>query len=62
MWNARHPIGTPVVLTLDNGGKLETVTRSEVWCLGDGTPVVSVEGKTGGWLLSRVVPLRDESD
>lgn len=53
-WNALHPSGTRVTLTLDDGTKVDTRTRSEAWCLGDGTPVVLLEGKTGGWLLTRV--------
>lgn len=56
-WNAAHPVGTRVGLTLDDGTSITTSTRSEAWCLGDGTAVILVNGKTGGWLLSRVFAL-----
>ena len=53
-WNKAHPIGTPVLLLLDNGSMMETTLQSEAWQLGDGTPVVLVDGKSGGWKLSRI--------
>jgi hypothetical protein len=34
--------------------RLETVTRTPAWPLGDGTPVVSVEGYSGGIILDHV--------
>lgn len=55
-WNTKYPEGTHVTLVLDDGSKLATKTRSIAWELGHGQPVVKVEGKTGGWLLSRVAP------
>jgi len=54
-WNARYPIGTPVRVTSVQAGHgqpaqtFDTVTRSECWALGHGTPVVLVKGKTGGY-------------
>ena len=30
-WNEKYPEGTPVIVTRDNGEKLETVTRSVAW-------------------------------
>jgi hypothetical protein len=33
---------------------LETVTRTPAWPLGDGTPVVSVEGYAGGIILTHI--------
>lgn len=54
-WNASYPVGTPVTVTKDDGTKIETKTRSIAWALGDGTPVVMLEGISGGYLLSRVV-------
>lgn len=58
---ARRRVGTHVTLTLDDGSSIETRTRSAAWCLGDWTPVVLVEGKTGGWSLSRVAPRLEAS-
>jgi hypothetical protein len=56
VWNACCPAGTPVVVTLDDGSTEQTATRSRAWRLGNGTPVVSVEGRAGGYLLWRVLP------
>ncbi len=53
-WNARAEVGTPVTVTLDDGSKMETRTRSPAWMLGHGEAVVSVDGIVGGYLLSRV--------
>ena len=54
-WNANFPPGTEVVLTNDSGEQERTRTRSEAWevC---GQPVVSVEGRSGGYLLTRLKP------
>lgn len=55
-------IGTPVVVTMDNGFLWRTRTRTRPWAMGDGTWVVGLEGKwldydgTGGYLLDRVRP------
>lgn len=54
-WNELCPPGTPVTMTNDVGGKIDTKTRSVAWVLG-GDPVVMVEGIAGGYLLSRMVP------
>jgi len=64
-WNERHPIGTPVIAypgirpkdpaaAASGVHRLETVTRSRAWNLGHGSPVVSVEGYSGGICLSHV--------
>ncbi|MFJ3812223.1 hypothetical protein ACIPWE_38410 [Streptomyces sp. NPDC090073] len=62
-WNQLHPIGTPVTaypLTRpeDNNPaffqRLETVTRTPAWTLGDGEPVVSVVGYAGGICLTHI--------
>ena len=67
-WNARYPIGTPVVaypLTRpeDNAPdffeRLETQTRSVAWEPGHGEPVVKVDGYAGGIALTRVDPIPD---
>lgn len=49
-----RPIGWPVEVTKDDGSKVQSKTRSEPWMLGSGTPVVMVEGISGGYLLTRV--------
>ena len=53
-WNDTHPIGQPIALTEDDGSLTYTQTRSHAWLLGSGVPVVKVDGKTGGYLLSRI--------
>ena len=59
----KHPIGTSVEVTKDNGEKLRTVTRSMPWMLGASsrgpghTAVILVEGIAGGYLLERVCPI-----
>lgn len=57
-WNAAHEPGIDVVVRLDNGELWRTKTRSEAWNLGHGQPVVMLEGKSGGYDLSRVAPLQ----
>ena len=57
-WNFYYPPGTEVQLTNDLGEVEKTKTRSEAWLLGSGHPVVSVEGRTGGYLLDRIRPVR----
>lgn len=59
-WNHNVQPGSPVNLIDDMGDTCETKTRSEAWTLGDGTPVVSVDGRTGGFLLERIIPMRSE--
>lgn len=55
-WNDRYPVGQPVALTEDDGSITYTQTRSIAWNLDHGTPVVRVDGKTGGYLLERITP------
>ena len=45
----------PAIATLDKS-KLVTKTRSMPWMLGT-TPVILIEGITGGYLLTRVKPI-----
>lgn len=47
-------IGTVVEVTLDDGSIQNTATRSDPWQLGDGTWVVMLEGRIGGYDLARV--------
>ncbi len=53
-FNDWYPPGTPVILTDDSGIGYQTTTKSEAWELGDGTPVVKLEGVVGGYALFRV--------
>ena len=54
-FNEVNPVGTSVILINDQGERELTCTRSEAWILGHGEPVVSVDGRTGGYLLSRII-------
>ncbi|MFE5090642.1 hypothetical protein ACFRCI_09605 [Streptomyces sp. NPDC056638] len=58
-WNARYPVGTPVVAYPGSrdGRHLDTVTRTPAWTLGHGAAVVSVEGESGGICLTHVDPV-----
>lgn len=53
-WNQKTPFGTPVVLRLDDGSEFRTKTRSGAFVIPSGQILVQVEGKAGGYLLSRV--------
>ncbi len=52
-FNEWYPIGTPVILTKDNGEEIPTNTRSMAWDL-CGTPAVMVSGISGGYDLGRI--------
>lgn len=56
-WNRLYKPGIGVVVKLDDGKLWHTNTRSEAWNLGHGQPVVMLEGKSGGYDLSRVTPM-----
>jgi hypothetical protein len=59
-WNKKHPIGTAVVATRDDGEELPTKTRSEAKLLGGVTAVIWLEGIPGGYSLDRVSLSGDE--
>lgn len=61
-WNREWPPGTPVLLIDDLGDLHETATRSVAWTLALGPPVVKVDGRTGGYALARLVPIRAMND
>jgi len=46
--------GTDVTVTRDDGSQWLTRTRTDPWQLGDGTWVVALEGRAGGFRLDRV--------
>lgn len=52
-FNAQYKPGQVVIYTDDFGKEHRTKTRSEAWDL-CGTPVVKIEGKTGGYDISRM--------
>lgn len=56
-WNQQHKVGCGVLVKLDDGKLWHTKTRSEAWTLGGGQPVVMLDGKSGGYDLSRVTPM-----
>lgn len=56
-WNERHPPGTPVEVTHDFGVKSQTTTTSVAWLDGACNPLVLLESRRGGYLLTRVKPL-----
>lgn len=48
LWNSMHPIGTPCEFRISfHDSWMPTKTRSVAWLVGDGTPVVKVDGKSG---------------
>jgi hypothetical protein len=61
-WNMAVPPGTRVGLrrALGEAESVVTRTRSRAWALDDGTPVVFVEGKPGGYALTHLRPIPAE--
>lgn len=57
-----HPEGTAVEYTDDLGVVHASRTRSKAWALGGGHPVVLLEGRTGGYCLSRVRLAKNEAE
>lgn len=53
-WNAKHPIGTAVVLLKDNGEAFDTVTTSQAQVLSGHSAVIWVEHVSGCYALERV--------
>lgn len=54
-WNAKYPVGTPVVLLKDSGENFSTTTRSEAQVLSGHSAVVWLVGVSGCYQLDRVV-------
>lgn len=63
-WNTRYPVGTPVEFWPGerSGVGFTSTTRTPAWPLGDGRPVVSIEGVTGGIALTHVQPTHDAQE
>ena len=55
VWNRFVRVGDDVDVTLDDGSKRRTKTRSEAWVAAGGMALVQVEGIGGGFRLSRVM-------
>lgn len=56
-WNSQFSIGTRVrayPIIGDEDTAFNTKTRSEAWTLGDGSAVVLIEGRTGGYYLNAI--------
>ncbi|WP_051182948.1 hypothetical protein [Desulfocurvibacter africanus] len=56
-WNERHPVGTAVTALRDNGGTVQTRTRSEAQLLSGHTAVIWLEGISGCYALERVTAI-----
>jgi hypothetical protein len=61
-FNAMHAVGTAVRYypIAGEGDFIETRTRSPAWTLGHGAPVVSIEGKAGGFSLDHIQVVEPE--
>ena len=53
-WNRQHAIGTPVIVTLDDGTTRQTTTTSDAWLLGGHSAVIKLNSISGCYMLSRV--------
>ena len=53
-FNRKFPIGSDVVYMDDQCNEILTRTRSEAWALDHGTVVVKLEGKVGGYDITRI--------
>jgi hypothetical protein len=58
-WNEAVRVGTPVIVIRDRGEKIRTETTSPAWVMGAHSAVVSLKGISGGYRLSRVIPVFD---
>lgn len=63
-FNDLVPVGSPVLYWpgIRSGEGVASTTRSRAWLLGDHTPVVMVEGYSGGIALTHVCPTPPGSD
>ena len=55
-WNAKHPVGTKVLLRKDTR-EMVTTTRSPASTLNENIAVIWLEGVSGCYALSRVSPV-----
>ncbi len=60
-FNAKYPVGTPVVYQSLMGGEgVQSTTRTPAWDLGCGAAVVSIKGKSGGLSLEHITVISEE--
>jgi hypothetical protein len=55
-WNAHNRVGQAVRVLLDDGSFRRTETSSDAWVVAPASPVVVVDGISGGFSLLRVAP------
>jgi hypothetical protein len=55
-WNRNHPVGTKVIVKMDDGTERHTHTTARAQLLGGHTGVVWLDGISGCYLLMRVRP------
>lgn len=53
-WNAACPVDTAVEVTLDDGKIMKSRTTTPAWVMGGHSAMVTVDGISGGYMLSRV--------
>jgi hypothetical protein len=53
-WNSKYPVGTGVIVTMDDGSEFATRTRGPAYVACCLTAVIFVDGIAGWYLLSRV--------
>jgi hypothetical protein len=52
-WNSKVPIGSKVIVKLDDGTQKETETRSAAYICDAGVPVIFLKDISGFYLLNR---------
>ena len=53
-WNTKHPVGTKVKVTLDDGKVIDTTTTDVAWLLGGHSAVIKLAAISGAYSLARV--------
>ena len=61
-FNECHPVGVKVVLINDLGKRELTTTRSEAFVDVNFIPAVMVKGRSGYYILERIIPYADGLD
>jgi hypothetical protein len=55
-FNQRFSVGDPISLELDDGTREDSHLASAAWVIGGHSVIAKVEGRAGGWLVSRIHP------
>lgn len=55
IFNQKHPVGSPVTVVKDLGERMVTKVKYQAVILGGHTPIVWLDGISGGYALSRVM-------